>query len=199
MLEVGVEHDAGVPGAEIDAGGRRDFFAEISREVDVFDANIFFHDFFYLIVRLVITPIIDEDEFIGVFASERGENRPYLVIERADIFLLVIGRDDDGEGFHGVCFRIIKRSFRFLSGASAEWNHLGSSVLYPSFPTLSSFFIFDFNADEGDDEYDGEDDEEGRDGTDEEIFEEPGLVLRNPLIEFAEVLPKMVIAVDGAE
>jgi hypothetical protein len=113
MLEIGVEHDAGVPGAEIDAGGRRDFFAEISREVDVFDANIFFHDFLYLIVRLVTTPIIDEDEFIGVFASERGKNRPYLVIERADIPFLVVGGDDDGEGFHGVS---VSWFFFFLKG-----------------------------------------------------------------------------------
>ncbi len=74
-----------------------------------------------------------------------------------------------------------------------------SSPLYPSFPTLSPFFIFDFDADEGGDERDGEDDEEDCDGTDIEILQKPWFVLGNPLIELMEILPPMIIAIDGAK
>lgn len=169
MLEVRIEHHAGVPRAEIDASSRRDFFAEISREVDVFDATIERDDFLYFVVGMVLTSIIDEDEFVSVFVPERRKNRPYFVIERADIFFFVVGGDDDGEGFHRVS---VSWLLLFLKGSGVY---------------------------EGSDEHDGEDDKEDCDGTDVEVFEEPGFVLRDPLIELMEILPPMIIAIDGAK
>ena len=62
----------------------------------------------------------------------------------------------------------------------------------------SIFLLLDLHADEEGDEGGGEDDEEDTDGTDEEVLQEPGLVLRNAVIQFAEILPKRCIAIDGA-
>jgi|GEM_PF-6237343 len=58
--------------------------------------------------------------------------------------------------------------------------------------------LFRFHVDKHDYHGDGEEDEEDGDGADEEIFEEPGFVLGNTIIEFVQVLPKRCIAIDGA-
>lgn len=169
MLEVGIEHHAGISTTEVDTGGRRYFFAEVSGKVDVFDASIEREDFLYLVIGIVLTSVIDEDEFVIVCILERHEHPLERVIERADVLLFIVGRDDEGNQFHGIS---VSWFFVFLKGCRAY---------------------------EYSDERDGKGDEEEADGTDEEVFEEPGLVLGNTVIQFAEILPERIIAIDRTE
>lgn len=166
MLQIRIDHHAGISGAEIYAGGRGDFFAEVSGEVDIFSMTIGGNDPFYFVIGTVEASIIDEDKFIGVPTFKGDKHIPKSLVERPDIFFLVVGWNDEREGFHGIS---VSRFFFFLKGSGV---------------------------DEQCDQTDGKNDKKDADGANGEIFEEPWFVLGNALIEFMEVLPPMVISID---
>ena len=104
MLQVCVHQHDGVAGRVADAGGERDFLAEVAAERDRLDAAVAGVDLAEVVDRVVARSVVDEHQ-LPRQSIERVEHRREPGDQPLQVGGLVEDRNDDGEGLAGhVCW-----------------------------------------------------------------------------------------------
>ncbi len=64
-------------------------------------------DFFYFVIGMILAPIIDENELVGISIMKRHKYGLEFVIEGSDILFFIIGWDDNRECLHIVIIYLL--------------------------------------------------------------------------------------------